>query len=47
MRGREAFHDCEIGEIKYDPSPDNVQKNKEGHKFHVDTCAANSTLPRW
>ena len=35
--GVKRFMNCEIGEIKYDPSPDNVQKNKEGHKFHVDT----------
>jgi hypothetical protein len=40
--GVKRFMGCEIGEIKYDPSPDNTygdngQKNKEKHKFHVDT----------
>lgn len=35
--GVKRFMSCEIGEIKYSPSPDNGQGKKEGHKFYVST----------
>jgi predicted Rossmann fold flavoprotein len=35
--GVKRFMGCEVGEIKYSPSPDNGQQKKEGHRFHVST----------
>ncbi len=35
--GVKRFMNCEIGEIKYDPAPDDWQEKRVGHKFHVST----------
>ncbi|MDH4234805.1 MAG: NAD(P)/FAD-dependent oxidoreductase, partial [Gallionella sp.] len=35
--GVKRFMNCEIGEIKYSPPPDNGEKKKEAYKFHVST----------
>jgi predicted Rossmann fold flavoprotein len=35
--GVKRFMSCEIGEIVYSPSPDDVEGKKEQHKFHVST----------
>lgn len=35
--GVKRFMNCEIGEIKYDPAPDDWQQKRVGHKFHVST----------
>jgi hypothetical protein len=33
--GVKRFMNCEVGEIKYDPAPDDWQEKRVGHKFHV------------
>jgi len=35
--GVKRFMSCEIGEIKYSPSPENEQGKNDGHKFFVST----------